>query len=71
MEEQLRNSVPGLPDFQNPALAARAWAEQYERRQIAEGQRDEAIRTKSWINNKKNGYSHGDCFRRRAQSRCP
>lgn len=53
MEEQLRNSVPGLPDFQNPALAARAWAEQYERRQIAEGQRDEAIRTKSWINNKK------------------
>lgn len=53
MEKQLRNSVPGLPNFQNPALAARAWAEQFEQRQIAEAQRDEAIRTKSWINNKK------------------
>ena len=53
MEERLRNSIPGLPNFQNPALAARAWAEQYERRQIAETQRDEAIRTKAWINDKK------------------
>lgn len=24
MEERLRNSIPGLPDFNNPALAARA-----------------------------------------------
>ena len=38
-----------IPNFANPAIAARAWAEQYERRQIAEGQRDEAIRTKSQI----------------------
>lgn len=53
MEEQLRNSVPGLPNFQNPALAARAWAEQFEQRQIAESQRDEALRTKAWISDKK------------------
>ena len=53
MEEELRNRVPGLPDFSNPALAARAWAEQYERRQIAEAQRDEAIRTKAQIGNKR------------------
>lgn len=50
MEEQLRSGSPAIPDFQNPALAARAWAEQYERRQIAEAQRDEAIRARSWIN---------------------
>ena len=37
-----------IPDFSNPALAARAWAEQYERTQLAEstkhliGQRREA-----------------------------
>ena len=53
MEERLRNSVPGIPDFQNPALAARAWAEQYERRQIAEQQRDEAIRTKAEIGSRR------------------
>ena len=49
IEERLRGDSPAIPDFQNPALAARAWAEQYERRQIAEAQRDEAIRTKSQI----------------------
>lgn len=49
MDERLRGDSPAIPDFQNPALAARAWAEQYERRQIAEAQRDEAIRTKSQI----------------------
>lgn len=29
-------SVPSLPDFTNPAIAARAWAEQFEQRQVAE-----------------------------------
>lgn len=53
MEEELRNRVPGLPNFDNPALAARAWAEQYERRQLAEAQRDEAIRTKAQIGSKR------------------
>lgn len=53
MEEELRNRVPGLPNFDNPALAARAWAEQYERRMIAEAQRDEAIRTKAQIGSRR------------------
>lgn len=47
LEEQARG--PNLPDFSSPAVAARAWAEQYERRQIAESQRDDAIRTKAQI----------------------
>lgn len=42
-----------VPDFDNPALAARAWAELYERRQIAEAQRDEAIRTKAEIGSRR------------------
>lgn len=57
MEEQLRSGSPAIPDFQNPALAARAWAEQYERRQIAEAQRDEAIRTKAEIGSRREATS--------------
>lgn len=48
-----------LPDFCNPAEAARAWADLYEKNQAtelraltAESERDEAIRTKSWISDK-------------------
>ena len=51
MEAKLHG--PALPDFNNPALAARAWAEEYERRQIAEHQRDEAIRTKAQIGSRR------------------
>jgi len=37
MEVQLRQPVqPALPDFSNPAEAARAWADQFEQRQVAE-----------------------------------
>lgn len=57
MDEQLRSASPAIPDFQNPALAARAWAEQYERRQIAEAQRDEAIRTKAEIGSRREATS--------------
>jgi Rha family phage regulatory protein len=53
MERELASRNPVIPNFDNPALAARAWAEQYERRQLAEAQRDEAIRTKAWISDKK------------------
>lgn len=60
MEEQLRSGSPAIPDFQNPALAARAWAEQYERRQIAEAQRDEAIRTKAEIGSRREATSMAD-----------
>lgn len=45
-----------LPNFCNPAEAARAWADLYEKNQAtelraltAETERDEAIRTKAWI----------------------
>lgn len=34
-EERLRN-VMAMPDFNNPAVAARAWADQFEARQVAE-----------------------------------
>lgn len=38
MEAELRqrSSIPALPDFANPAKAARAWAEQFEGRHNAE-----------------------------------
>lgn len=36
MEAELRNQAPAIPDFTNPAEAARAFAEQYEQKQIAE-----------------------------------
>lgn len=35
---QVREQVNQLPDFTNPAVAARAWAEQFEQRQAAEQQ---------------------------------
>jgi Rha family phage regulatory protein len=41
MEEALKAPAgPALPDFSNPAIAARAWAEQYEQRQIAEEEKE-------------------------------
>ena len=43
MEEQLMKSMnPELPDFNNPAVAARAWADQYEAREKAEKELEEA-----------------------------
>lgn len=38
MEEELKKSTPSLPNFGNPAEAARSWADQYEKRQLAEQQ---------------------------------
>ncbi|WP_347455672.1 phage antirepressor KilAC domain-containing protein [Acinetobacter thermotolerans] len=38
LEEQAAKSVIALPDFTNPAEAARAWAEQFEAKQLAEKQ---------------------------------
>lgn len=34
--QELETAQSSLPDFTNPAIAARAWAEQFERRQLAE-----------------------------------
>ena len=43
MEKQIKtNSMTILPDFTNPAEAARAWAEQYEQRQLEAKRADEA-----------------------------
>lgn len=36
MEKELKEKSPALPDFSNPAEAARAWADQWEKRQTAE-----------------------------------
>lgn len=42
-----------LPNFASPAAAARAWAEQFEQKQIAQAERDEAVRTKAQIGSKR------------------
>ena len=53
MDAQIRcdniRKAANLPDFTNPAIAARAWAEQVEKNQLVSAERDEAIRTKSQI----------------------
>lgn len=38
LKEQAQSNFPTLPDFTNPAEAARAWAEQFEAKQLAEKQ---------------------------------
>lgn len=38
MEEALKQPAPLLPDFADPAAAARAWAEQFEAKQLAQRQ---------------------------------
>lgn len=53
MTELEQATKPAIPDFSNPAEAARAWANQYEQRQLAEYQRDEAIRTKAEIGSRR------------------
>lgn len=44
MEEiqKLRSAAPALPDFTNPAIAARAWASEYEGKLIAQQKAAEA-----------------------------
>lgn len=42
-----------LPNFFDPAEAARAWADQYEAKQVACKERDHAIETKAHISDKK------------------
>lgn len=42
MEAKLKNNTLMLPDFTNPAEAARAWAKEFEQRQQAEKQLEEA-----------------------------
>ena len=42
LENSQRKNAPALPDFTNPAEAARAWAEQFEQKQIEAKRADEA-----------------------------
>lgn len=51
--EKSQSEIIAIPDFSNPALAARAWAEQYEARQIAEATAQQAIETKAEIGNRR------------------
>ena len=53
MEQALKNKNIMLPNFSNPAEAARAWANEFEAKQIALKERDEAIKTKAWIGSKR------------------
>lgn len=46
-------AVPALPNFADPAAAARAWAEQYEARIEAEQKRAETERTKAQIGSRR------------------
>lgn len=41
------NTQPALPDFNNPAAAARAWADEYEKRQLAEANEKKALQRAS------------------------
>ena len=41
-QQKQRTTMTALPDFTNPAEAARAWAEQYEQRQLESKRADEA-----------------------------
>lgn len=48
-----KTGVYCVPDFSNPAEAARAWALEYEAKQKAIAERDEAIRTKAEIGSRR------------------
>jgi len=48
-ELEKAQSIVALPDFNNPAEAARAWAIEYEAKQLALAERDAAIATKAEI----------------------
>lgn len=51
--KRLQSNTPSLPDFSNPAAAARAWAEQFELNQQLAIERDEAVVTKAEIGNRR------------------
>ncbi len=60
LENLNRKNQPMVPNFSNPAEAARAWAIEYEAKQTALVERDNAVvernhakETKAWINGKK------------------
>lgn len=58
-ELEVKQAAPALalPDFSNPAAAARAWAIQYEASQALAIERDHAIKTKAQIGDKRQATS--------------
>lgn len=48
-ERRAKEAISSLPDFSNPVIAARAWADAKESEQKAVAQRDQAIATKAQI----------------------
>jgi hypothetical protein len=48
-----QKTAVALPDFSNPAAAARAWADQVEAAQALEIERDQAVATKAEIGNRR------------------
>lgn len=50
---QTNKTSVSLPNFASPYEAALAWAEAYKQKEIAQAERDEAIKTKAWIGNKR------------------
>ncbi|WPX99964.1 AntA domain-containing phage antirepressor (plasmid) [Candidatus Megaera polyxenophila] len=53
-ERKLKDKTAiSLPNFSSPYEAALAWAEAYKQKEIAQIERDEAIKTKAWIGNKR------------------
>lgn len=53
LEKQVAGDLITLPNFFDPAEAARAWADQYEAKQVAFKERDHAIATKAEIGNRR------------------
>ena len=53
LENRTRTNTIALPNFSDPAAAARAWAKQYEQKQLIQVERDEAIRTKAEIGSRR------------------
>lgn len=51
-ERKLKEKSLSIPDFTNPYEAALAWAEAYKQNEIIKLERDQAIKTKSQINNR-------------------
>jgi len=48
-----KKDVPVIPDFSDPAAAARAWANEFEEKKLMRAQRDEAIKTKAEIGSRR------------------
>lgn len=67
-EKRAREKTIALPDFSNPVLAARAWADQCEQRLLVEQQRDIAIATKAEIGSRREATSMATASREKRRA---